>query len=797
MMKKLILIGIAVFGMMAGLNAHPVDQATASAIAVKFMGTNDVQLVAAYQTDQETPALYVYNTPNGFVIVSADDCETPIIGYSHEGRFNPDDLPIQLQDYLQDFVDRIQYGAAHHLEADETTARQWELVKATGRLNDNPKAHSVSPLVTAHWHQGCLYNSLCPVMENLPCERAQVGCVAVAMGQIMHYWNYPSIGWGSYSYNIGNFSISANFGNTTYQWGLMPNTLTEASSDAQVEAVATLLYHCGVAVEMKYGDNGSFTNSGLVRDALINYFKYSHDIHREIKDEDNAVWLSKLKTCLDAQKPILYSGAGNAGHAFVCDGYDANDLLHFNWGWGGSHDGYFALGNLNPNGNNFNSGNYAIFDIAPNTNLYVVTASVFPEGGGHIEGLGGYYIHETCTLTAEPEGDCEFCYWLRTSDNSITSFSPSIDIHITENLVNNSKAFFCLRPATGITAGFTPEQHRPVVNLSWEQGSGNNWPLLAQFPTGNKSVISDGQYIYLTNTSNSGTPSFSKYTLDGEFIENFIIEGLEESLVSFTFDGTYFYGANGLNLFIFVLDFEHKQLVDQIRVQGQVRALAYDPLNDGLWVRFASNRLFLIDRTGHTIDYGDNYLPSSVHNLGFIMGNDQMPHLLAVDTKGDVFEHNNVYRAQDGLPFTKVPKSNTVFFGDYKGHNALFLCNEGNLYIYEAADVFSRVCGYRIYRSDAEGNTTLLAEAHREASFTDSGWDLLENGTYRYGVSSLLYRANTETDILWSDYIVKNDHGVNEAEDDTDPKVQKIYENGRIVIIKNGKRYNILGQEIE
>lgn len=53
---------------------------------------------------------------------------------------------------------------------------------------------------------------------------------------------------------------------------------------------------------------------------------------------------------IDAQRPILYTGvdATNGGHAFVLDGYDSDGLVHINWGWNGSEDGYFDIAKLNP-----------------------------------------------------------------------------------------------------------------------------------------------------------------------------------------------------------------------------------------------------------------------------------------------------------------------------------------------------------------------------------------------------------------------------------------------------------------
>ena len=139
----LFILLLSVVGM---TKANPVDMSTAREVGMKFMNTNtntplrsidDLQHVTTYNINRGASALYVFNTPNGFVIVSADDCATPILGYSNEGQFDMENIPIQLQDYLQGFVEQIQYGIENHLEGDEQTARQWELVRTVGRLSNN------------------------------------------------------------------------------------------------------------------------------------------------------------------------------------------------------------------------------------------------------------------------------------------------------------------------------------------------------------------------------------------------------------------------------------------------------------------------------------------------------------------------------------------------------------------------------------------------------------------------------------------------------------------------------------
>ena len=375
LIQKLALL-LAVLMTAFGMNAAPVDMRIAQDVAVKFMnantntplrGADELQLVSTYSISHGEAAFYVFNTPTGFVIVSADNCATPILGYSSEGQFDVNNIPIQMQDYLQGFVEQIEYGIENHLEADENISRQWELVRNVGRLNENRDGEVVEPLITALWNQGCYYNAMCPEDPDGSCGHALTGCVATAMGMILHYWGYPVQGTGSHTYTPLPYPTtqypeqSVNFGETTYDWAHMPDQLTDTSTQTEIDAVATLLWHCGVAVDMNYSPYGSGTDQHFT--TLIDYFGYSEDLHWESRQDDES-WLSLLKADLDLGRPVFYTGLrwATSGHAFVCDGYDVNDRFHFNWGWGGSSNGYFALNATMV----FVYENEAIFNIHPN-----------------------------------------------------------------------------------------------------------------------------------------------------------------------------------------------------------------------------------------------------------------------------------------------------------------------------------------------------------------------------------------------------------------------------------------------
>ena len=803
---KTLFLCFAIFGLFLGSFAHPIDLETARTVAAKFIRTDDLQLSTTYTTDKDAAVFYVFNTLNGFVIVSADDCETPILGYSLEGRFDPNNVPPQMEDYFKDFVARIQYGIENHIAADEITAKQWKLVKTIGKLNNSKDIKSVEPLLTENWHQGCLYNNLCPTFEKVPCGHAEVGCVAVAMGQIMHYWRYPTTGWGSHSYNNYGVQLSADFGNTVYDWEHMPDSLTDNSSEAEIEAVATLLFHCGVSVDMKYTTNGSGADSGDVPNALIRYFNYSRRLHIEKRsDFDDEEWMSILKACLDLQRPVYYGGKGSQGsHAFVCDGYDENDLLHFNWGWGRAN-GYFALGHLNPIGISFNEKNFAILDINPEYEPWIVNATPYPSTAGTIEGNGEYHIGEQCTLTAIPNENCEFKYWKK--DDQITSFDTTITMNV-EDDINNYTAYFSHLPVKQIEANYAPDPNNPnspYVNLSWIYDD-TEWVLLKQFDINNEDgIATDGEFIYTSNNPyNSGDYSFQfgKYTFEGELVELFNLDAQTSIHAStLTYDGNYFYGNNFMEIKkIYCFDLANKTYIGAINVTNAWRILTctYDNINNGLWLASCSNqpRLLLVDQQGHLLFNGPN-IPDTTKGIGFITAKDGSPHLLLV--RGNVYDYdinNNIIHDR-----TLINISNTkdASVGKYEDKDALFVIVDNTVRIYEIKSNLSQIVGYRIYRSDSEGDTVILADGVAGNSFIDYTWSQTLAGTYRFGISSVFANGN-ESEILWSNTIVSTFDGIDENnidyEDSTDPSVQKVFEDGQIVIIKDGKRYSVSGQTL-
>ena len=334
----------------------------------------------------EIPLFYVFNAgnENGFVIVSGDDNTIPVLGYSTKGSFDNSNLPRNFQKWLENYKNQIKYIVANNIKATEEIKTEWKKLESGQSLNTNKDVTAVNPLLSVTWSQSPYVNDLCPFDVNAGSANGYhvvSGCPATAMAQIMKYWEYPSNGTGFHSYNHSTYgTLSANFASTTYDWASMPNSVNSANN-----AVATLMYHCGVAVEMMYGPNSSGAyvieadpnNSNYPacsEYAYKTYFGYDASSIQGLfglNYTDNA-WIQLLKNDLDAGRPIQYAGFGAGGHTFVCDGYDNNDYFHMNWGWGGVQDGFWLIDALNPGSGGtgsgagtYNNGQQAVFGIQP------------------------------------------------------------------------------------------------------------------------------------------------------------------------------------------------------------------------------------------------------------------------------------------------------------------------------------------------------------------------------------------------------------------------------------------------
>ena len=345
-----------------------------------------VELEYTQHTIANEAAVYVFNSENGgFVLVSADEASKTVLGYADEGAFDAEKIPSNMRFWLEMYADEV-------ATAKSTTLRKAGVNMPRKAAKVASTYPTIAPLLRdedlgdVEWGQNAPYNNLCPMLNG---QRCVTGCVATAISQIMYVHKYPTQGRGSYSYTLENgISASADFGATTYDWeNMLPYYADGANiTEEQTNAVATLMYHVGVASHMEYHPEGSGAVSSIALSNLSKYFGYDAGIKPNPKDYmDEEMVLQNIVADLQTNMPVYISGVTKQmeGHAFVCDGIQADGYLHINWGWNGLSNGYFALSALDPDqqGTGGSSGDLAFTeDVCVYTNIQ-------PDKGGKAQPL--------------------------------------------------------------------------------------------------------------------------------------------------------------------------------------------------------------------------------------------------------------------------------------------------------------------------------------------------------------------------------------------------------------------------
>lgn len=322
--------------------------------------------------EDSMPFLYIVSTNNSWAMIAADDGIPPIFAYSFEGSFPiNEDLPPA----MSYFIEWYGYQVQQVRNSPEIVQRN----TSSNSVSEPSPTVVVAPLLIkdgneCNWFQSgninstnasMGYNRYCPPSNTDygACAHSVVGCVAVAMGQIMWYWEWPHV--ALVTDNDGSRVLRE------YDWLNMPYQLSSSSTDYQVQHIAHLLNDAGVAVGMRYGCNSSSATPDRIPNALRNVFHYhsSELTHRFSNDED---WINLLKQELQLGRPILYGGrrSGDRGHRFVIDGYNSANQFHVNYGWNDfspivTHNGYFSLNTINNNGDPYSSSQSAVLEVYP------------------------------------------------------------------------------------------------------------------------------------------------------------------------------------------------------------------------------------------------------------------------------------------------------------------------------------------------------------------------------------------------------------------------------------------------
>ena len=380
------------------LTANPVDVNEAKNLGQRFVRANfemshrsqDLTLAYTAYSDRNDACFFVFNVgESGFVILSADDFYRPIIGYSENGKFDVDNVPPALQDYLDGIVMARSTRKLTTNAAAPDVAADWRMLEKTGKLVSRHGGKGTDYLVKTQWNQDYPYNYYCPEDPAGPHGHTYVGCLATSMSQLVAFWKYPVHGIGSHCYYHEDYGqICADFANTYYDWEHIANKVTASSPIEEIEAVALISFHCGVTIDMGYGPDGSGGASGPIPNAMHTYLDFCDAIIQlRRNDYETETWKSMVREQFDMGWPMYYGGCDDGCHAFICDGYDDHDMFHFNLGWGGGSDGWYLIDDApytNPADAMFNFVPRTVYDATPSapTNLVVT-----PESDSSFEAL--------------------------------------------------------------------------------------------------------------------------------------------------------------------------------------------------------------------------------------------------------------------------------------------------------------------------------------------------------------------------------------------------------------------------
>jgi hypothetical protein len=250
----------------------------------------------------------------------------------------------------------------------------------------------VTPLSVVEWNQTDEPYNRYTKAKGCSGSALHTGCVSVAAAQIMAFWKYPasidgySMNWTEMTKYTDKNSYSRNY-MFNYRWIGKIQDPDDKTPSTVKNNVARLLERIGSHVGMEYGCEASSADS----DDAVNWLKALGFRGGEKSDYD----FQRVKNSLGGRRIVYASGKSKkikhkvlgvtiyttykGGHAWNYDGYlqqkqkmetivvlkstgqpagrgtqpvisyTYRDLVHVNWGWGGSQNGYYASGVFDAN----------------------------------------------------------------------------------------------------------------------------------------------------------------------------------------------------------------------------------------------------------------------------------------------------------------------------------------------------------------------------------------------------------------------------------------------------------------
>lgn len=448
--------------------------------------TNDEVLV---KTLKENSVLSVIGYEKGpFVVVSNDETIEPVLGYSLTNVSTMDSINPGMLWWLNSVSDVLKVKAI-----------QKQIYTLVAPPSEYPQ--KCGPIITSVWNQNSPYNNQCPLVKTGSSTRYPTGCVATAISQIMYYWKYPEHGIGEHQYSFQPADgegriLSANFGETIYNWSQMIDDYSKPYTNAEADAVSTLMLHCGVAVDMGYTADGSGAYSTEACAGLKKYFGYNENMRIYTRSYYSATqWMNMIYEELSNNRPVYYAGAdaSNGGHAFVLNGYDENGRVLVNWGWGGKENGYYDIALLNPSSYQFSlQQNMIIGFCKPDVDIPYKSQLASATGDLKYSFYGTTTMRASIALTAFDVADAAF-------SGSVAALLQNVD----------TKEITVVKQVDGISLN-------PMLG-------GTMQGVQISLPSINLSVIPDGTYRLFVGSKSSNDTEWQLVRTIGDNNSSYVI----------------------------------------------------------------------------------------------------------------------------------------------------------------------------------------------------------------------------------------------------------------------------------
>lgn len=291
------------------------------------------------------------------IVCPADDELQPVLGEAERADYTLE-LPPALEGWLAEYSDEVDWSLnGKWLMIDEDTPD--ELPNMEGRKD-------VPYMVKTKWGQGKPYNDHL-IFDGARCL---TGCTATTLAQIMYYWGVtkgyrrgctatPAYQWS------GGHKVDAMPSITVFDYANL--TTSKPKTAVQIQALATLMEYIAKAIKSDFGASGTGAYPSTFTPLLRTRLRLGNVRQITASSLGNDGFAAAIYDELAAGRPVEMSGRhANGGHSFVCDGYRASDdKFHFNWGWEGSCDGWYAMSALNPGNKTYNSSKSARIGICP------------------------------------------------------------------------------------------------------------------------------------------------------------------------------------------------------------------------------------------------------------------------------------------------------------------------------------------------------------------------------------------------------------------------------------------------